>query len=65
MRNTEENSPTHEQIEARAYEIFLDRGEDSSAVENWLMAEDQLRQEHTSKPATFKSMTATVGQRRL
>ena len=63
MANTEDDFPTHEQIQAKAYEIYLDRGENSSAVENWLMAEDQLRQEHTSKPATFKLMTATVGQR--
>jgi hypothetical protein len=63
MPNTEDDFPTHEQIEARAYEIYLERGENSSAVENWLIAENQLRQEHTSKPVTFKSMEATAGQR--
>jgi|HubBroStandDraft_1064217.scaffolds.fasta_scaffold1723191_1 hypothetical protein len=65
MSNIEDDFPTHEQIETRAYEIYLDRGENSSAVENWLIAENQLRQEHTSKPITFQSMAATAGQRSL
>ena len=65
MPNTEDDFPTHEQIEAKAYEIYLDRGENSSAVENWLMAENELRQEHTSKPVTSKLMAATAGQRSL
>lgn len=60
MPNTENDFPTHEQIEARAYEIYLNRGENGSAVENWFIAEDQLRQEHASTP--IKSKAANAGQ---
>ena len=36
-------APTHEQIERRAYEIFLARqGQDGDAVTDWLRAEREL-----------------------
>jgi hypothetical protein len=38
------SEPTHEEIAARAYEIFLSRGgEPGHHEEDWLMAESQLR----------------------
>lgn len=37
---------TKEQIEKRAYEIYLRRhGEGGHALDDWLMAEEELRQE--------------------
>lgn len=37
--------PTREQIEARAYEIYLDRGcQDGDDLADWLTAEAELRQ---------------------
>ena len=42
---TDENStPTHEQIAARAYEIFIERGQPQGRdLDHWLEAETQLR----------------------
>jgi hypothetical protein len=60
MPNIEDDFPTHEEIEAKAYEIYLHRGENSSAAENWLIAENQLRQERTSKPITSRLMAAGI-----
>lgn len=42
---TEESSaPTHEQIAARAYEIFIERGRPQNRdLDHWLEAEAQLR----------------------
>ena len=61
MSRTEDDFPTHDQIETRAYEIYLARGEESSAVENWLAAEEQLQQERVSAPP--RSKTVAAGQR--
>lgn len=37
-------APTHEQIAARAYEIFIERGRPQGRdLEHWLEAESQLR----------------------
>jgi hypothetical protein len=39
--------PTREQIEARAYELYVRRGgTDGQDLEDWLIAENQLKQEH-------------------
>jgi hypothetical protein len=41
---SERFEPTHEQIEQRAYEIFVERGyEHGGDVEDWFAAEQQLR----------------------
>jgi hypothetical protein len=41
---TAEQSPTLEQIEMRAYEIYLERGgSDGSDTDDWLRAERELR----------------------
>ena len=38
------HEPTREQIERRAYEIYLARGgEDGSDVADWMMAEQELK----------------------
>jgi hypothetical protein len=42
----EQASPTREQIEARAYELYLQRGgEHGHDVEDWLIAENELKQQ--------------------
>jgi len=61
MAHTEVDFPTRDQIETRAYELYLARGEDSSAIENWLAAEDELKREHASAP--LRSKSASAGQR--
>lgn len=39
-------SPTHEQIETRAYEIYVERGYvDGNEVSHWLEAEAELTQQ--------------------
>jgi hypothetical protein len=41
----EQAPPTKEQIEARAYELYLQRGgKDGQALEDWLIAENELKQ---------------------
>ena len=40
----ESSTPTHEQIAARAYEIFIERGRpEGRDLDHWLEAEAQLR----------------------
>jgi hypothetical protein len=34
--------PSHEEIEVRAYQIFVERGLQGNDVENWLQAEREL-----------------------
>ena len=46
-------SPSHEQIAQRAYELYLERGrEDGKDVEDWLAAEAELRREASQAPTT-------------
>jgi hypothetical protein len=41
---SDSNSPSHEQITRRAYEIFIERGRPEGCdLEHWLEAEKQLR----------------------
>lgn len=50
-----DNTPSNEQIEARAYEIYLERGrEDGHAVEDWLAAENELSQRRKEVNALFE-----------
>jgi hypothetical protein len=38
------HQPTHEDIQRRAYHIYLERGEaGGSELENWLLAENELK----------------------
>jgi hypothetical protein len=38
-----EQFPSHNEIEKRAYELYLERGEDGHAEENWIIAEKELK----------------------
>jgi hypothetical protein len=43
MSRTDKKPPTREEIELRAYEIYLQRGgEDGSELNDWLAAEKEL-----------------------
>ena len=50
MRSTIEQAlPTKEQIEARAFELYLQRGgKDGQDLEDWLIAEKELKQEQAN-----------------
>ena len=69
MSHAEDDFPTHDQIETRAYELYLVRGEDTSAIENWLAAEEELRNEcencdsQLKKPATVAAQRGKVRSR--
>jgi DUF2934 family protein len=54
--------PSHEEIEQRAYELYLRGREGVSAQEYWLRAEDELRQNHDKQrePITLKSKTVAA-----
>lgn len=61
--------PTKEQIEVRAYELYVARGyEDGHADEDWLEAERQLFEAHaasraeTAEEAPRKQRGAAVGR---
>ncbi|HEY6466888.1 MAG TPA: DUF2934 domain-containing protein [Candidatus Acidoferrales bacterium] len=49
------NQPSNEQIEARAYEIYNERGrEDGHDVEDWIAAEKELTQRQREVQAVFE-----------
>jgi hypothetical protein len=57
--STGKKSPTWEEIQVRAYEIYLERGgTDGSDLEDWLRAEREFQQSTTSK-SRESSSTAT------
>ncbi|HTZ75224.1 MAG TPA: DUF2934 domain-containing protein [Candidatus Aquilonibacter sp.] len=46
--------PNNEQIQARAYELYLERGgEDGHDVDDWLAAEKELTQQREEMDAMF------------
>ncbi len=48
---TAKTTPTLEQIQLRAYEIYLERrGAPGSQIEDWLQAERELLQDGPTKP---------------
>lgn len=50
-----DNNPSNEQIEARAYEIYLERGrEDGHDTEDWLAAEKELSPRRKEMNAFFE-----------
>lgn len=60
-QSTEETFPTHEEIEQRAYEIYLDRGcEQGRALDHWFTAEEQLMREGGAGSAHVKAATIVV-----
>jgi hypothetical protein len=60
---SERKAPTIQQIEQRAYEIFVERGgEDGRSIEDWVAAEKELTQlSEQSIPATSRSRAAASG----
>jgi hypothetical protein len=53
--------PTRAQIAHRAYEIYQNRGrEDGRDVEDWLVAERELRNQNSPKPSISSSSADTL-----
>lgn len=49
MADEHQQVPTREQIEHRAYELYVQRGgENGQDLEDWLAAEKELRNQHSS-----------------
>jgi hypothetical protein len=49
-----------ERISRRAYEFYLERGEQSEANQNWLDAEKEILGEHV-QPASEQALAASAG----
>ena len=49
----------HEQVARRAYELYLERGEQSDALQNWLDAEIEITA--SGSPASSSSGEADAG----
>ena len=61
LEEIDENELTHEQIEKRAYEIYLQHdGEDGHAVEDSLIAEEELRQERPRRECIAQKRKTAV-----
>lgn len=50
-----------EQISRRAYELYLERGEQSDASQNWLDAEKEILGESV-EPTSEQALAASVGR---
>ncbi|MGH9727448.1 MAG: DUF2934 domain-containing protein [Candidatus Acidiferrales bacterium] len=49
MVDLHQDVPTRDQIELRAYELYIQRGgEDGRDLEDWFAAERELRNQHSS-----------------
>jgi hypothetical protein len=60
-----EKLPTREEIEKRAYDLYLKGGEELSALEYWLSAEEQLKNERATvdpTPPQGKTAAAVAGR---
>ena len=56
---TAESYPTHEEIELRAYQIYVERGgAHGQDVEDWLQAERQLFNKYGKQGLTAKATAA-------
>lgn len=54
MADLHQDVPTRGQIQLRAYELYLKRGgEDGWDVDDWLAAETELRNQHSSSTGKF------------
>lgn len=60
LHQARQDRPTHDQIEKRAYELYLKEGEECSPTEYWLRAEEALLQEYGKKRKAIKSRSATA-----
>lgn len=59
-------APTREQIQVRAYEIYLQRGAEGDPVEDWLLAEQELARELADESAPeIKAAAATASASHL
>ena len=57
--STIEGHPTREEIEVRAYEIYIERGAtDGQDVDDWLQAELELSQTHKKSDRMAKAALA-------
>lgn len=52
LEEMNEGQTTHEQIEKRAYEIYMQRN--GHEVEDWLIAEEELKQKPLRKRTTLQ-----------
>lgn len=60
-REEEQKFPTHNEIQKRAHELYLARGDKGGQdIEDWLLAEEQLRREHSERVGT-KTTTFVAG----
>jgi len=59
-RQSSEN--LHEQISRRAYELYIERGEQSDANQNWLDAEKQILGAPV-QPTSEQTQAASVGRK--
>ena len=50
-----------EQISSRAYELYLERGEQSDAIQNWLDAEKEILGESV-QTTSEQALAASVGR---
>ena len=64
-RSNTENLPTHDEIEKRAYDLYLQGGEVFSTTEHRLIAEEQLKTERATADAKLteqKTAAAVAGR---
>jgi hypothetical protein len=60
----QQGKPTREQIEMRAYQMYIERGaQDGSAVEDWLAAERELTQQMAPQTASAKATQPIASSR--
>jgi hypothetical protein len=58
-----ETLPAHDRIEKRAYELYLRGGEEFSATEYWLIAEEELKKSALdTKLPKEKTASAVAGR---
>jgi len=56
--NNKDEGPTHEEIERRAYQIYLEHGfQPGNELANWLAAETELRETPEKQEAADRSNT--------
>jgi hypothetical protein len=61
LENTKESLPTHEEIEKRAYDLYLKGGREGTAIEYWLIAEEELTQEDAKGTSPSLKKKAATG----
>jgi hypothetical protein len=65
LRHMTDQRPTHQQVAARAYQIYLERGRQSGhEIDDWLQAEYELMRLPVRKLAELESRAPTKGRAR-